>query len=154
MRHSTILINLVKTIMDKVPPSIKIGIRLRKLRMDKGYKQEYLADILKVSQKTYSNMENDKSSISIEILKKIAEEYKMNLIDLISDEKVAVQHNSVDNSVIQGNIIINNLSAELLNQIKERVEDLKQIISEKDKRIDFLENKLNLWWASYNSRHD
>lgn len=49
---------------------MRIGIKLRKLRMEKGYSQEYLAEVLEVSQKTYSNMENNKSSISIETLKK------------------------------------------------------------------------------------
>jgi len=123
-------------------PSIKIGSRLRKLRMEKGYKQEYMADILKVSQKTYSNMENDKSSISIETLKKIAEEYKIDLLDLITSETPIIQNNnSNENGTFQSGIIINQLSEELLNQIKGRVEDLKQIIIEKDKRIEFLESQ-------------
>jgi len=47
-----------------------ISNKLRKLRMEKGYSQEYLAEVLAVSQKTYSNMENNKSSISIKTLKK------------------------------------------------------------------------------------
>lgn len=123
-------------------PSIKIGSRLRKLRMDKGYKQEYMADILEVSQKTYSNMENDKSSITIDTLKKIAEEYKIDLLDLLSNDTTIVQHNnSNEHGTFQSGIIINQLSEELLNQIKGRVEDLKYIIVEKDKRIEFLENR-------------
>ncbi len=52
------------------PHSTKIGNKLRQLRINKGYSQEYMAEILAVSQKTYSNMENDKTSISIEALKK------------------------------------------------------------------------------------
>ena len=71
-----------------------IGNKLRRLRIEKGYSQEYLADVLAISQKTYSNMENDKSSISIDTLKKIAEEYKIDLIELISEDKVIVQINS------------------------------------------------------------
>jgi transcriptional regulator with XRE-family HTH domain len=123
---------------------IKIGSKLRKLRMEKGYKQEYMADVLEISQKTYSNMENDKSSISIDTLKKIAEEYKIDLIELLSDDKVIIQHNnSHESSTFQGGIIINHLSEELLNQMKERVTDLKQIIAEKDKRIETLEKLLN-----------
>lgn len=123
-------------------PSIKIGSRLRKLRMDKGYKQEYIADILEVSQKTYSNMENDKSSISKDTLKKIAEEYKVDLLELLSNDATIVQHNtSNEHGTFQSGIIINQLGEELLNQIKGRVEDLKHIIIEKDKRIEFLENR-------------
>lgn len=90
---------------------IKIGNRLRKLRMIKGYSQEYMADVLKISQKTYSNMENDKSSISIDTLKKIAEEYKVDLMEILSDDKVIVQqNNSHDSSTFQGGIIINQSS--------------------------------------------
>ena len=82
---------------------IKIGTKLRKLRMEKGYKQEYMAEVLNISQKTYSNMENDKSSISIDTLKKIAEEYKIDLMELISDDKVIIQNNSSrENSTFQG----------------------------------------------------
>ncbi len=100
-----------------------IGNKLRKLRMGKGYSQEYLAEVLEVSQKTYSNMENNKSSISIETLKKIAEEYKIDLIELLSDDKVIVQNNSSrESSTFQGGIIINHMSEELLNQMKERIE--------------------------------
>lgn len=122
---------------------IKIGDKLRKLRMEKGYKQEYMADVLKISQKTYSNMENDKSTISIDTLKKIAEEYKIDLMELISDDKVIIQNNSSrENSTFQGGIIINHLSEELLNQLKERVNDLKQIIESKDKVIADLEKRL------------
>ncbi|MCZ8332374.1 MAG: helix-turn-helix transcriptional regulator [Flavobacterium sp.] len=121
---------------------IKIGNRLRKLRIAKGYSQEYMADVLQISQKTYSNMENDKSSISIETLKKIASEYNIDLMEILSDERVIVQNNnSNDTSTFQGGIIINHLSEELLTQMKERIEDLKSIIAEKDKRIQQLEKK-------------
>lgn len=128
--------------MIKKNRTIKIGNRLRKLRIAKGYSQEYMADVLQISQKTYSNMENDKSSISIETLKKIASEYNIDLMEILSDERVIVQNNnSNDTSTFQGGIIINHLSEELLTQMKERIEDLKSIIAEKDKRIQQLEKK-------------
>ncbi len=121
-----------------------IGNKLRKLRMGKGYSQEYLAEVLEVSQKTYSNMENNKSSISIETLKKIAEEYKIDLIELLSDDKVIVQNNSSrESSTFQGGIIINHMSEELLNQMKERIVELKETILEKNKHIELLEKRLN-----------
>jgi len=112
--------------------------------MEKGYSQDYLAEVLEVSQKTYSNMENNKSSISIDTLKKIAKEYKIDLIELLSDDKVNAQNNSLrESSSFQGGIIINHLTEELLNQMKERIEELKRTISEKNKLIELLENKLN-----------
>jgi len=116
-----------------------IGNKLRRLRIEKGYSQEYLAAVLAISQKTYSNMENDKSSISIDTLKKIAEEYKVDLIELISDDNIIVQiNNSSENSKFQAGIIINPMSEELLNQMKERIEELKLTICEKNKQIELL----------------
>lgn len=121
-----------------------IGNKLRKLRMENGYSQEYLAEVLEVSQKTYSNMENNKSSISIETLKKIAAEHKIELIELLSDDKVIVQNNSSrESSSFQGGIIINHMSEELFNQMKERIEELKETLSEKNKQIELLEKRLN-----------
>jgi transcriptional regulator with XRE-family HTH domain len=121
---------------------IQIGIKLRQLRMNKGYSQEYIAEVLDVSQKTYSNMENDKSSISIEVLKKIAAEYKVDMLELLSDGKVVVQHNSfADTSSMQG-IIYNHAQDDLIHQLKERIEDLKNNLAEKENHIATLEKLL------------
>ncbi|MBC7641733.1 MAG: helix-turn-helix transcriptional regulator [Flavobacterium sp.] len=109
--------------MENKLSGIKIGIKLRKLRMANGYSQEYLAEVLEVSQKTYSNMENDKSSISIDTLKKIAEEYKIDLLDLISDDKVNVHNNSLNDSSVINGVVNYNSSQELIIQMKERIED-------------------------------
>ncbi len=57
-----------------------IGKKIRSLRLEKGYSQEYLAEVLEVSQKTYSNIENDKSPIKIDALIKIAEEFKIDFL--------------------------------------------------------------------------
>ena len=87
-------------------------------------------------------MENDKTSISIEVLKKIAEEYKVDMIELLSDGKVVVQHNNFsDTSSMQG-IIYNHASDELIAQLKSRIEDLKDSLAEKEKYISILEKLL------------
>lgn len=113
------------------------GNKLRQLRLEKGYSQEYLADILKISQKTYSNIENNKSIVSISRLKRIAEEYQIDLMHLLSDEKKNTEskdsHSKTPNTV----------SEELINQMKERIEEFKFIVYEKNKQIELLEKKLN-----------
>lgn len=85
-------------------------------------------------------MENDKSSISIDTLKKIAQEYKIDLLDLINDGKIVQNNNSVDSSTING-IVNNNDSQELIIQMKARIEELKQTIEEKNKLILVLESR-------------
>jgi transcriptional regulator with XRE-family HTH domain len=44
---------------------MKLGEKLRKVRLQKNYTQETTADFLDISQKTYSNIENDKSKLSL-----------------------------------------------------------------------------------------
>jgi transcriptional regulator with XRE-family HTH domain len=112
------------------PHSTKIGNKLRQLRINKGYSQEYMAEILAVSQKTYSNMENDKTSISIEALKKIAEAYRVNILKLLSDEKIMVQQNNFLDLSSKQEIIYNHITDELINQLKSRIEDLKKSLEE------------------------
>jgi transcriptional regulator with XRE-family HTH domain len=124
------------------PHSTKIGNKLRQLRINKGYSQEYMAEILAVSQKTYSNMENDKTSISIEALKKIAEEYRVNILKLLSDEKIMVQQNNFLDLSSKQEIIYNHITDELINQLKSRIEDLKKSLEEKEKHISTLEKLL------------
>jgi transcriptional regulator with XRE-family HTH domain len=120
---------------------IKIGSKLRRLRMEKGYKQEYLAEVLEISQKTYSNMENDKSSISLDTLKKIAQEYKIELIDLIKDDKVVIQNNSSNDTSTFNGIV--NHSEELITQLKERIADKDKIIVDLNKRLEVLEKRFS-----------
>lgn len=86
-------------------------------------------------------MESDKSSISIETLKKIAQEYKIDLLELLNDSKIVQNNNSIDSSTING-IVHNNDSQELIIQMKKRIAELKNTIEEKNKLIAVLESKL------------
>jgi DNA-binding XRE family transcriptional regulator len=48
-------------ILIKIYSTMTLGEKLKKARINKNFTQEYLAEVLNVSQKTYSNFENDKS---------------------------------------------------------------------------------------------
>lgn len=109
----------------------RIGDKLRKLRLESDFKQEYLADELSVSQKTYSNMENGRSPFSIEILERICEIYRIELVDLLTGTPVP--------KFTDVAITMSTLSEELLVQLKARVDDLKELLTEKNKRIEILE---------------
>ncbi len=87
-------------------------------------------------------MENEKSSISIETLKKIASFYKMDMLELLQDGKVVVQHDSfTDTSSMQG-IIYNHVSEKLLEQLHTHIADLQKSLAEKEERIKTLESLL------------
>ncbi len=128
--------------MSKIKNGIKIGYKLRKLRMQKNYSQEYMAEVLEISQKTYSNMENDKSTISIDTLHKLAQELGVDVIELLSDSKIVVQNNSSNDTSTFNGFVVNHLSDELLTQFKERIDDLKKLLEEKENQIAFLKDQL------------
>ncbi len=121
---------------------IKIGNYLRKYRMDKGYSQEVVAEMLGVSQKTYSNMENNRSEISIETIKKLVDLYQIDMenVDitkLLTEGKIVQRENKFDNGSVGINI---ETSEEIKSHYKEIIANYKQIIEEKNKRIAELED--------------
>lgn len=56
-----------------------IGDRLTKLRKQKGYEAQYVANLLNVAKSTYSGYENNKSVPNHESLKKIADFYSVSV---------------------------------------------------------------------------
>lgn len=59
--------------------------RIRKLRLAKGYTQEYMAMQLGMSDGNYSNMELGKTKISVEWLTKIAGVFGLKLSELLDE---------------------------------------------------------------------
>ena len=53
--------------------------RLRNLREDNDLTQEYIANILNVSQRTYSRYENGERAVPIEVFIKLADFYKTSI---------------------------------------------------------------------------
>ncbi|MBN8642141.1 MAG: helix-turn-helix transcriptional regulator [Flavobacteriales bacterium] len=117
------------------------GNKLRQLRLDKGYSQEYMAELLEVSQKTYSNIENNKSPISVERLLKVIHEYQIDASVFLTEKSKATTLQTTTENHKKNTISF--LSEELILQLKERIEEYKTIVHEKNRRIEFLENRLN-----------
>lgn len=61
-----------------------IGLRIQKLREEKGYTQDQLAEKLFVSRQTISNYERNKSQPSLEMLERIADIFDTDLASLLS----------------------------------------------------------------------
>lgn len=65
---------------------MKLGTKLRKLRDNYGFSQDYVAEKLNMSQSNYSKLESDKyESVSWEVLPAVAEIYGIDIIDLLAD---------------------------------------------------------------------
>ncbi|WGU68305.1 helix-turn-helix transcriptional regulator [Capnocytophaga canimorsus] len=59
----------------------KIGFNIRKIREQKGYSQEYLANQLNISQASYARLENQDTKITVDRLFQIAEILKTEVTD-------------------------------------------------------------------------
>ena len=57
----------------------EIGRRLKHLRQEKSFSQEYVAEEVKISRDHLSNLENGKYPINIKTLYKLAEFYEVDL---------------------------------------------------------------------------
>ena len=60
-----------------------IGNTLKKIRLTKNYTQQYVADHLNISRKTYRNWENNKTDLTLQKCDKICELYRIGITRLI-----------------------------------------------------------------------
>ena len=106
---------------------------LKRKREKKGISQQKLADLLGISQRTYSNIESGKSKASIDVLSKASEILEFNLLEELAKDGITInqQHNKIEcNGVFQ-----NLTSEKLISQYELRIQ-------EKDELITFLKSQL------------
>jgi transcriptional regulator with XRE-family HTH domain len=60
-----------------------IGTTLKKIRLNKKFSQQYVADHLNISRKTYNNWENNKTDLTLQKCDKICELYSIGITGLI-----------------------------------------------------------------------
>lgn len=77
---------------------IKIGNRIRQLRLEKGYSQKEMAALAGISYTTYSNYENNNREPSMKQIEKIATALNMTTDDLLGHtNKFSIPISCVDN---------------------------------------------------------
>jgi len=59
------------------------GAKLRLIRQIKGYKQDYVAEKLGMSQTNYSNIESGKTDMKLEVLEKFAKVHGIEATDIL-----------------------------------------------------------------------
>ena len=118
-------------------------MKIRKLRNEKGYSQEYMAKSLGMSQNNYSQIELGKINLTIERLDKIAELLETDVFNLLKKEQVVFNSNNNQAVGIASSMTINNPYADkLIASLETQIETLKKMLDEKDLRIKELEKKL------------
>ena len=114
---------------------MNIGTTLRILREKKRFSQEEVSHLLNISQKTYSNIENDKTVPSMVQLAKLSEILEFDLLDILKEQGVTFNQNNSEFNDNSGSYIVNNFSEKLIKQYE-------VIIKEKDRIIALLEDKI------------
>lgn len=103
---------------------MQIGKKLRVLRTERGLTQEKLADLLKIPQATYSNLENDKGKIDLRLIEKVATVLEVDVFELLREDGFTFYNQK--NKGGNNGLIINQLSEKLIEQYEGRIADLKK----------------------------
>lgn len=64
---------------------IKFGLKVKQLRISKGYSQEKLAELADLDRTYIPGIENGKRNVSIVVLQKIASAFNLTISELLAD---------------------------------------------------------------------
>jgi len=123
---------------------MKQGEKIRFLRNLKGISQDFMAAKLNITQPAYASIEGDKTKLSVERLKEIANLLEVKAEDIINfDEKIHIEY--VSNSQVgsgtynekEGNLklIVSNYETQI-NFLKEQIRDKDIMIANLLKKIN------------------
>jgi transcriptional regulator with XRE-family HTH domain len=111
--------------------AMTLGEKLKKARINKNFTQEYLAEVLNISQKTYSNFENGKTKPDFSQVEDIAKALEVSVLDFLSGDNITINSTNGDHS---GFIYQNQIPEKLIQQYEERIKELKE-------QVEFWKNK-------------
>lgn len=109
----------------------KIGSNLRKLRELKNISQEFMANKLEVSIKSYSNIENNVTKITLERLTQICEILEINPLAMMNFDSEKIIHSITNSHKVSNTNNDSKISEKERQQYEHRINDLH-------KEIDFL----------------
>lgn len=106
---------------------MNLGEKLKQARLGKSFSQEYMAEMLDVSQKTYSNFENNKTKPNFAQIEKISNVLEVSILDFLSNESLSFYN--TDNKGGNNGLVINQVSEKLIEQYELRIKKLEDEIS-------------------------
>lgn len=77
---------------------MQIGHKIKRIREMKGFSQTEVAEKLHISQRTYSDLENDKTKIDLERLDALAAVFEIDPIDILTFDENKVFNNVFNDS--------------------------------------------------------
>lgn len=118
-----------------------IGFNIRKVREQKGFSQEYVANQLNISQASYARLENEDTKVTVDRLFQIAQILETEIGDFFDENKLNIQ-SQVYNAETYGNGYIQNLVIENKDTLNKLVESYQERLREKDEQISLLKSLL------------
>ena len=113
-----------------------IGEKLKQARHSKSYTQDFMADVLNISQKTYSNFENNKTTPDFSQIEQIARVLEISVLDFLTEEKMGFNYNNINGR--NNGFVVNKLSEKLVEQYELRIKKLE----EENQYLKILLNKI------------
>ncbi|KUJ54665.1 helix-turn-helix domain-containing protein [Chryseobacterium aquaticum] len=113
----------------------QIGNKIRRLRENKGFSQEDMAEKLQISRSAYSRIESGETNSWVNHLNKLCENLDVKPEELLLNSDQLIQNNQDSDSVIQNNanndtnITINHLSEKVIELYEERIAELKDQVN-------------------------
>ena len=119
---------------------MKVGNRIKSLRIEKGYSTDFVADKLGISEQTYRKYESDKNSPDLNALEKIAQTLGKNFLDLLP-ENILFNNNEQKGGIeLAYQSTINKQSEKLIEQFEKQLFEKDIRITEKEERIEELKD--------------
>lgn len=104
--------------------SMSLGKKLKQARLNKNLSQDFMAEMLDVSQKTYSNFENNKTIPNFSQIEEISKILDISILDFLEDTE---KYNFYQNNTGTNNgFVVNNFSEKLIEQYELRIKKLEE----------------------------
>lgn len=117
---------------------MNIGNKIRIFRELKGYTQENMADMLKMTVNGYAKIERGESDVNTTKLEQIAKTLGVQAEDITNFDAKLIFHNHTNNKEVYNASYFYNT---------EQKELYERLLSEKDKRIEALETQIKALYA-------
>lgn len=105
------------------------GTKIKRIREERNYSQEYMAAQLDLSQAQYSNIERNKSNVNIHTISRIADILQVSRWELFFDDSTEAEFSR----------FVEKYQARLNSRNKSNQSDLQEKLAELENRIVLLE---------------
>jgi transcriptional regulator with XRE-family HTH domain len=107
---------------------LKLGEKIRKIRIEKGFSQEYVAEKLGISSPAFSNIERDKTQLTWDRIEDISKILNVDPFELVKNEPVMIFKDCNQSGNIQ---TINNYPSndERINLLEQKIKELESQVS-------------------------